>query len=59
MHYKQQLKMIKAKPFIKWIGGKSQLIEQLDALLPAAFGNWDNADNILEHTGSRSLLKHR
>lgn len=23
-----------AKPFIKWVGGKSQLIEQLDAQLP-------------------------
>ena len=28
--------MVKAKPFIKWVGGKSQLIEQLDAQLPAA-----------------------
>jgi len=26
--------MIKAKPFIKWVGGKGQLIEQLDAQLP-------------------------
>lgn len=31
--------MAKAKPFIKWVGGKSQLIEQLDAQLPADFGN--------------------
>ena len=25
----------KAKPFIKWVGGKAQLIEQLEAKLPA------------------------
>ena len=29
--------MAKAKPFIKWVGGKGQLIEQLEALLPADF----------------------
>lgn len=23
--------MVNVKPFIKWVGGKSQLIEQLDA----------------------------
>lgn len=34
--------MPKAKPFIKWVGGKGQLIEQLDAQLPADFGNWEN-----------------
>lgn len=31
---------IKAKPFIKWVGGKGQLIEQLEAKLPADFDNW-------------------
>ena len=25
----------KAKPFIKWVGGKGQLLSQLDELLPA------------------------
>ena len=25
----------KAKPFFKWVGGKGQLIEQLEAKLPA------------------------
>ena len=28
---------MKAKPFVKWVGGKTQLIEQLEALLPADF----------------------
>ncbi len=32
----------KAKPFIKWVGGKGQLIEQLDAQLPANFENWED-----------------
>ena len=38
--------MAKAKPFIKWVGGKSQLIEQLDSQLPADFGNWENVTYI-------------
>lgn len=40
--------MDKAKPFIKWVGGKGQLIEQLEALLPADFDNWKDATYI-EH----------
>ena len=34
--------MAKAKPFIKWVGGKGQLIEQLDSYLPSDFDKWDN-----------------
>ena len=34
--------MAKAKPFIKWVGGKSQLIEQLESLLPADFSEREN-----------------
>lgn len=34
--------MTKAKPFIKWVGGKSQLIEQLEALLPNDFAKWED-----------------
>ena len=33
---------MKAKPFVKWVGGKTQLIEQLEALLPADFDKWEN-----------------
>ena len=29
--------MAKAKPFVKWVGGKTQLNEKLEALLPADF----------------------
>lgn len=33
----------KAKPFIKWVGGKGQLIEQLEMKLPVDFDDWDDA----------------
>lgn len=36
----------KAKPFIKWVGGKGQLIEQLEMKLPADFDDWDDATYI-------------
>ena len=48
--------MAKAKPFIKWVGGKSQLIEQLDAQLPADFGNWGNASYIDPFVGGGAML---
>lgn len=48
--------MAKAKPFIKWVGGKSQLIEQLDALLPADFGNWENVTYIEPCVGGGAML---
>lgn len=48
--------MAKAKPFIKWVGGKSQLIEQLDAHLPADFGNWDNVTYIEPFVGGGAML---
>ena len=50
--------MTKAKPFIKWVGGKSQLIEQLDAQLPAAFDNWDNVTYIEPFVGGGAMLFH-
>ncbi len=43
--------MINAKPFVKWVGGKSQLIEQLEALLPADFDAWDNVTYIEPFVG--------
>ena len=50
--------MSKAKPFIKWVGGKSQLIEQLEALLPADFDKWENVTYIEPFVwgGSYALL---
>lgn len=48
--------MAKAKPFVKWVGGKSQLIEQLDALLPVDFGNWENVTYIEPFVGGGAML---
>lgn len=48
--------MAKAKPFIKWVGGKSQLIEQLDAQLPADFDNWNDATYIEPFVGGGAML---
>ncbi len=48
--------MAKAKPFIKWVGGKGQLLEQLEALLPADFDNWGNATYIEPFVGGGAML---
>ncbi len=48
--------MAKAKPFIKWVGGKSQLIEQLDAQLPADFDTWSNVTYIEPFVGGGAML---
>ena len=48
--------MTKAKPFIKWVGGKTQLIEQLDKQLPADFDNWQNATYIEPFVGGGAML---
>lgn len=48
--------MAKAKPFIKWVGGKTQLLEQLDARLPADFGNRENVTYIEPFVGGGAML---
>lgn len=47
---------MKAKPFIKWVGGKSQLIEQLDSLLPADFDNRRDVTYIEPFVGGGAML---
>ncbi len=54
----------KAKPFIKWFGGKGQLLDQLETLLPADFDNWNNVTHIEPFVGGgvmlfRMLQNHR
>lgn len=48
--------MVKAKPFIKWVGGKGQLIEQLEALLPADFRERENVTYIEPFVGGGAML---
>lgn len=48
--------MANAKPFIKWVGGKSQLIEQLDAQLPADFSTWEDVTYIEPFVGGGAML---
>ena len=38
--FEQNLEMIKAKPFVKWVGGKRQLINQFQELFPKEFNNY-------------------
>ena len=48
--------MAKAKPFIKWVGGKGQLLEQLEALLPVDFDNWKDTTYIEPFVGGGAML---
>ena len=48
--------MVTAKPFIKWVGGKSQLIEQLEGNLPADFDNWESVTYIEPFVGGGAML---
>lgn len=49
---------MKAKPFVKWVGGKGQLIQQLEALLPADFDKWENVTYIEPFVGGGAMLFH-
>ena len=49
---------MKAKPFVKWVGGKTQLIDQLEALLPADFDRWENVTYIEPFVGGGAMLFH-
>lgn len=46
----------RAKPFVKWVGGKGQLIEQLDILLPLDFETWEDVTYIEPFVGGGALL---
>lgn len=48
--------MVNVKPFIKWVGGKSQLIGQLDAQLPADFDSLEDVTYIEPFVGGGAMF---
>ena len=50
--------MVKAKPFVKWAGGKSSLLTQLEGLLPENFNELDNITYIEPFVGGGAMLFH-
>ena len=48
--------MSEAKPFIKWVGGKGQLLSQLESLLPKDFQSWEEATYIEPFVGGCAML---
>lgn len=48
----------KAKPFLKWVGGKGQLIGQLETCLPVDFDQWDRVTYIEPFVGGGAMLFH-
>ncbi len=47
---------MKAKPFIKWVGGKGQLKNQLEALLPLGFESLSDVTYIEPFVGGGAML---
>jgi len=48
--------MIKAKPFIKWVGGKTQLIESIEKALPENFAEIKNLTYLEPFVGGGAIL---
>ncbi len=47
---------IKAKPFVKWVGGKTQLIESIEKVLPKNFMDLKNVTYIEPFVGGGAVL---
>ena len=46
----------KAKPFVKWVGGKSQLIQKIDQALPENFDSLNDVTYIEPFIGGGAVL---
>ena len=49
---------IVAKPFVKWAGGKGNLLQKLEALLPTNFDDLKNVTYIEPFVGGGAMLFH-
>ena len=47
---------IKAKPFLKWAGGKTQLLPIIDSFLPKSFQKENNITYIEPFVGGGAML---
>ncbi len=50
--------VVRAKPFIKWAGGKGRLVAQLDALLPDGFSGIEDLTYAEPFVGGGAMLFH-
>ena len=50
--------MLKAKPFVKWAGGKGNLLAQLESLLPTNFDELTDVTYIEPFVGGGAMLFH-
>ena len=49
---------VRARPFVKWAGGKGQLLMQLDALLPSDLAQRENFVYVEPFVGGAAMLLH-
>lgn len=47
---------IKAKPFSKWVGGKTRLIESIQKVLPVDFAEIENVTYVEPFVGGGAVL---
>lgn len=56
--YLRKITMIKPKPFVKWAGGKGNLLKQLEDMLPSNFDDLQNVTYIEPFVGGGAMLFH-
>ncbi len=54
----QPVGKVAARPFVKWAGGKGNLLQKLEALLPAKFDDLQNITYIEPFVGGGAMLFH-